>query len=140
MRKGLLVVAAVIASGCLGAYMHSALAPRHECPAIEAEFKLNDPMFTGFIANRLRTIEVAGADGGVALFEVAGNPSPNRKLTLSGKQVLTIPDHHGSVKVMLVEIVDNKARIGYSSNFWHLKNRIAVDSGVIEVEVLRKNP
>jgi len=141
MRRALLLVAVFGAGIILGACSGVLLKPRHECPGVQTAFKLNDPGYAAFIANRIKTLEWPNTDGTVTRFGVGDESAPTRNLTIKGKEPLSIPDDHGHTTLALVEIRENKAEIAYMSEFHHLsfgKNLVTVDCGIVELDVLKK--
>ena len=144
MRKSFLLVAVFAAGIIIGGCVVAFLKPRHECPMLQTTSKLNDPSHAAFILNSIETLEWPDASGAVVRFTPKGRiASPARNLTIKKNEPVSIPDDHGSNEFVLVEIKDNKAKIAYQSEFYHLsfgKNLVTVDSGIVELDVQKKAP
>ena len=127
----------------IGACSCALVKPRHECPNLETSLKVNDPGTARFLTNRIKTLEWPNADGTVSRYSVGDESAPNRNLTMSGREPLSLPDDHGHMTLTLVEIRDNKAKIAYVNEFYHMsfgKNLITVDCGIVEIDVPKKEP
>jgi hypothetical protein len=144
MTRSLLLAAVFGAGIIIGACSYALLKPRHECPALQTTFKLNDPGHAAFILNSIETLEWQDASGTITQFTPKGRiAASGRNLTIKNNQPVSIPDDHGSSEFMLVEIGENKAKIAYQSEFHHLsfgRNLITVDGGVVELDVRKKGP
>lgn len=137
--KRLMLLTAVFGIGAiLGATGCFMVIPRHECPIVQTGLTLHDPQYTTFIFNRIKTLEWPNADGTLANFRIDSKDTPNRTLTLKGKELLTIPDHHGVTKLALVDVRNNTARLLYMTTFNHRsfgRNLVTVDCGIVDLTV-----
>ena len=136
--KGIILLLVVFGLGIiLGAYSFHL---QHECTVVQTSFELNNPASAKFLTNCIEILEWQKPDGTIAQFSISGRSNtPSRNLTIKGMKPLSIPDDHGQSTLILTDISNNKAKIVYLSEFYHLsfgKNLRTIDCGVVELDVM----
>ena len=114
-----------------------------QCPELKATLELNAPNQARFLANRLNTLVWTSSDGTVIRYRVGDPSNPNCNLTLNGSEPLVIPDDHGQTTLRAMDIRGNKATIVYLSQFDLSSfgdNVVTIDSGAVELEVVKLGP
>lgn len=122
-----------------GAGTFALRAQRIDSQDVPVSFKLNDPQFTAFLANRIRAVKSTNPDGTITQFDLGDDTAPNCNLTINGEEPLVIPDDDGCTTLVLVEVSGKKAKIGYMSKFRRLDNHVlTVDCGIVEIAIRKK--